>query len=175
MLKAGKFWIRFWILITWNADQELCFLRVWQLSVQVIVSGRAVPQQRALDAWNHLTTFKSRLKMYCFPHTKKSSVVFLRNVMCFWPQFRFTFLGFGEHCKIDTFYRRFSVFVLLGFFYNSYKYSINYCLTRIINCEVLWSMELSCTINFSMIRTISSIPHLSSIQRDLKCMHQLKL
>ena len=129
-------------MITLNVDQKLCFLWVWQLSVQVIASGRAVPQQETSDAWNLLKTFKGRLKMCIF---SSYSVIFLRNVVCFWPQLRFSFLDFGEHYQIDTFYHWFSVFILLGF-YNSYKCSINDCLTHNINCEVLWSMELSCTV-----------------------------
>lgn len=86
MLKAGNFWIRFCMLITWNADQKLFSVSKkthWQLSVQVFVSARAVPQQEPLSAWNHLNTFKSWFKMHCFPHPTKSPVVFLGNNMCF--------------------------------------------------------------------------------------------
>lgn len=41
-----------------------------------------------------------------------------------------------------------------------------------------WSLMINgliCAINFSMIRTFSCIPHLSSLQYKLKCMHQLNL
>lgn len=92
---------------------------VFSVSLATLCPGHCIWQGcasardlRCLKSSKHL---KNRLKIYCFPHIKKSSVVFLRNVMCFWPQFRFAFLDFGELCKIDTFYCRFSVFVLLWF------------------------------------------------------------
>lgn len=84
-----------------KCSPRIVFLWVWQLLVQVIVSGSALPQQKTWGAWNHLDIFKSRVqvKIFCFPHAEKSSVVFLRNVMCFWPQFIFTFIDFGQFCN----------------------------------------------------------------------------
>lgn len=151
---------------------------VFSVSLATLCPGHCIWQGcasardlRYLKSSKHL---KNRLKTYCFPHIKSLQLFSWEMLCAFDHNLDLHFLTLENFAKLTRFTVGFLCLFCCGF-YNSYKCSINYSLTHIINCGDLGSMELSCIINFSRIRCISSIPRLSSLQCDLKCMHQLKL
>lgn len=114
-----------------------CFLWVWQLSVQVFVSGRAVPQQEPLNAWNHLNTLRVDLKCIVFPILQSLHFFSWEIVCSFDNNLDLHSLTLENLAKLTYFTIDFLSLFCWSFFYDSFKYCI---LSSILKSYDQWNL-----------------------------------